>query len=222
MSIRTKVVLLIVGWLVFDQVVKILVKTQMFYGETIPVFGQWFRLHFVENEGMAFGVSFGGVAGKIGLSLFRLAAVAGLSVFIHKMIKKGMPTGFILALGMITAGAAGNIIDSAFYGLIFNESGPSNPMIPGSGIAELFPKEGGYAPFLQGRVVDMLYFPVIKFNWPDWVPMVGGNRFEFFRPIFNLADTAITVGVGWILLFQRKALKALDQPTQTSEEQAQS
>jgi len=212
MSTRTKVIAvisLIMGWLILDQVFKILVKTNMSLGESIHVFGNWFILHFVENNGMAFGVSFGGVAGKIALTLFRLVAVSVLSYFIHLMIKRGAPLGFILALGLITAGAAGNIIDSAFYGLIFNESGYANVMVPGSGIAEMFPKEGGYAPFLQGRVVDMLYFPIIKGNWPEWFPFWGGKSFLFFRPVFNLADTAITCGVAWIILFQRKTLKSL-------------
>ncbi len=209
LSIRTKVVILILGWLLFDQIVKIVVKTNMSLGESIPVFGQWFIIHFVENNGMAFGVSMGGVAGKIALTLFRLIAVVGLGYFIHKMIQKEAPTGFILALALITAGAAGNIIDSAFYGVIFNESGFANGMVANSGIAEMFPKEGGYAPFLQGKVVDMLYFPIIRGTWPEWSPINAGESFEFFRPIFNLADTAITCGVFWVLIFQRKALREI-------------
>ena len=209
MSIRFKVIALVVGVLVLDQIVKILVKTHMSIGETIPVFHNWFLLHFVENKGMAFGVTWGGAAGKIALTVFRLAAVIALSYFINQMIKKEMPVGFILALGLITAGAAGNIIDSAFYGLIFNESTYANAMIPGSGIAELLPKGGGYAPFLQGAVVDMLYFPIINTTWPHWVPIWGGQTFTFFRPIFNLADSSITCGVLWVLLFHRKSLRAI-------------
>ena len=209
MHIRIKVIALILGVLILDQIVKILVKTHMSIGETIPVLGKWFLLHFVENKGMAFGFVWGGVAGKIALTIFRLIAVGALSYFIHLMIKRGMPTGFILALGLITAGAAGNIIDSAFYGLIFNESTYANGMIPGSGIAELFPKGGGYAPFLQGAVVDMLYFPVINTTWPHWMPIWGGESFTFFRPIFNMADSAITCGVFWVLIFHRKSLRVI-------------
>ncbi|MCX6224087.1 MAG: lipoprotein signal peptidase [Bacteroidia bacterium] len=209
MSIRLKVIALVVGVLVLDQVVKILVKTHMSIGETIPVFGNWFLIHFVENKGMAFGVTWGGVAGKIALTVFRIIAVATLSYFIHRMIKKDMPVGFILALALITAGAAGNIIDSAFYGLIFNESTYANGMIAGSGVAEFLPKEGGYGPFLQGAVVDMLYFPVINTTWPHWVPFWGGQSLTFFRPIFNLADSAITCGVFWVLIFHRRSLRAI-------------
>lgn len=181
----------------------------MSIGETIPVIGKWFMLHFVENKGMAFGVTMGGITGKIALTVFRMIAVGALSYFIHQMIKKEMPVGFILALGMITAGAAGNIIDSAFYGLIFNESTYANAMIPGSGIAEFMPEGGGYAPFLQGAVVDMLYFPIINTTWPHWVPVWGGQTLTFFRPIFNLADAAITCGVFWVLVFHRKSLRAM-------------
>jgi signal peptidase II len=209
MSIRTKVIALVLGILVLDQIVKFIVKTNMSIGETIPVFGNWFLIHFVENKGMAFGVTLGGVAGKIALTIFRMIAVVALSYFINQMIRKSMPVGFILALGMITAGAAGNIIDSAIYGLIFNESTYANALIPGSGVAEFLPAEGGYAPFLQGAVVDMLYFPVINTTWPQWVPFWGGQTFTFFRPIFNLADTAITCGVLWILIFHRKSLKEI-------------
>ena len=209
MSKQFKVILLVILVLVLDQVVKILVKTHMSIGETIPVIGNWFKIHFVENRGMAFGVTLGGVWGKIALTVFRLIAVVALAIFINNMIKKGMPIGFILALGLVTAGAAGNIFDSAFYGLIFNESTYHNSMIPGSGVAELFPKGGGYAPFLQGSVVDMLYFPIIDTTWPSWVPIWGGQSFAFFRPIFNVADSAITCGVIWILIFHRKALKTI-------------
>lgn len=209
MSPRIKVIAMVLGILVLDQIVKILIKTNMSLGQSIPVLGNWFIIHFIENNGMAFGYDLGGIGGKIALSMFRLIAVGVLAYFIHLMIKRGAPTGFILALGMITAGAAGNIIDSAFYGLIFNESTYANPLIPGSGVAALFPPEGGYAPFLQGKVVDMLYFPVIHGTWPDWVPFKGGDSLLFFRPVFNLADSAITVGVFWVLLFHRKFLKTL-------------
>lgn len=178
-------------------------------GESIPVIGQWFILHFIENNGMAFGFEFAGNWGKLALSIFRIIAITGLTWYIFILIKKGAPTGFILALGLITAGASGNIFDSAFYGLIFNESTIANPMIEGSGVATLFPAEGGYSSFLQGRVVDMFYFPVLTGSYPEWLPWKGGDSFIFFRPVFNVADSAITIGVGWILIFQRKFLKTL-------------
>ena len=181
----------------------------MYYGESRPVLGGWFFLHFIENPGMAFGFEFGGKIGKYILTLFRMVAVGVLIWFMFKSINKNAPLGFILALVLITAGAAGNIFDSAFYGIIFSESYYQNPMIDGSGVAHLFPKEGGYAPFMQGKVVDMLYFPIIRGTWPDWSPIRPGEQFIFFRPIFNLADSAITVGVGWVLLFQRKYLRTL-------------
>jgi len=209
MSIKSKVFLLIFIILLVDQVSKILVKTNMYMGESIPVIGNWFILHFIENNGMAFGFEFAGNFGKLALSLFRIVAITGLTWYIFRLIKKGAPPGFILALGLITAGATGNILDSAFYGLIFSDSSMANPMIEGSGVATMFPAEGGYSGFLQGRVVDMFYFPVLKGYYPDWIPWKGGDPFIFFRPVFNLADSAITIGVAWILLFQRKYLKTL-------------
>ncbi len=209
MSIKSKVFLLIFIVLLIDQVSKILIKTNMYMGESIPIFGNWFILHFIENNGMAFGFEFAGNWGKYALSIFRIIAVSGLTWYILHIIKQDAPIGFILALGLITAGAAGNIIDSAFYGLIFNESTYMNPMVEGSGVATLFPEGGGYSSFLQGRVVDMFYFPVLTGRYPEWLPWKGGDSFIFFRPVFNVADSAITIGVGWVLLFQRKYLRTL-------------
>jgi signal peptidase II len=209
MSTKTKVFLLIFIILLVDQVSKILVKTNMYMGESIPVLGNWFILHFIENNGMAFGFEFAGNWGKYALSIFRIIAVSGLTWYILHLIKLDAPIGFVLALGLITAGAAGNIFDSAFYGLIFNESTYMNPMVEGSGIATLFPEGGGYSSFLQGRVVDMFYFPVLHGHYPEWIPWKGGDTFLFFRPVFNVADSAITIGVGWVLLFQRKYLRTL-------------
>ena len=181
------------GILLVDQVVKILVKTNMHIGEDIPLIGSWCRLHFIENEGFAFGMAFGGEVGKILLTLFRIVASGLIVWFILKHIRKGAHKSLIYSLTLILAGAVGNLIDCCFYGLIFNESYYN--------VATLFPPEGGYAPFLQGKVVDMFYFPLFEFDWPQWMPLVGGQHFEFFSAIFNVADAAITIGVIWLLVY---------------------
>ncbi len=180
--------------LIVDQMVKIMVKTHMHIGEDIPLIDEWCRLHFIENEGFAFGTSFGGTIGKYFLTMFRIVASVAIGWIIVNQIKKNGRTSLILCLTLILAGAVGNIIDCCLYGLIFSESYYD--------IAVLFPPEGGYAPFLQGKVVDMFYFPLFEFDWPQWMPFVGGNHFEFFSAIFNVADSAITIGVIWLLIDQ--------------------
>ena len=183
--------------LIIDQVVKIYVKTHMYIGEAIRV-TDWFYIAFIENNGMAFGMEIGS---KLFLSLFRIVAVAVLVwILIRVKNKPHMPTGFMVCLALIIAGAAGNIIDSLFYGLLFND-----PLPPA--VASFLPGEG-YAGLFYGRVVDMLYFPLFSFYWPDWMPWIGGERFEFFRPVFNIADSAISVGVVCMILFYHRCLSS--------------
>lgn len=156
----------------------------------------WARIHFIENKGMAFGLSYGGEIGKYVLSIFRIVMVVFLVYFLRTVIAAKESFGLQVSLALIIAGAIGNIIDSAFYGLIFSESTYHT-------VATLFPEGGGYAGFLQGKVVDMFYFPMVNTTWPDWVPYFGGNSFQFFRPVFNVADSSISIGVTMILLFYR-------------------
>lgn len=190
----TIIIILMTAILIIDQVVKILVKTNMHIGEEIPLIGNWCLIHFVENEGFAFGMAFGGNIGKIILSVFRFIASAGVLWYLLHIIKKGARTSLVICLSLIFVGAVGNLIDSCFYGLIFNESYYN--------VAQLFPAEGGYAPFLRGRVVDMLYFPIIDSTWPSWVPFCGGKPFVFFNAIFNIADAAISIGAVWLIIDQ--------------------
>jgi signal peptidase II len=189
-------VIIIVAVLAIDQAVKFWIKTHLALHDSIPVFDHWFSLYFTENAGMAFGLKFGGETGKILLTVFRIALVSLIGMYIVNLWKKGAPAGVVVGIALIFAGAMGNIIDSLFYGLIFSGSEGQ--------LATLFPAAGGYAPFLQGRVVDMLYFPLIETAFPDWFPVWGGEDFIFFRPVFNIADSAITTGVLYLLLFKRR------------------
>ncbi len=200
-SVKAKqVVFLILAVIFIDQASKFYIKLNFFAGEEHNIVGTWFRLHFVENEGMAWGWKFGGDFGKIALTLFRLAAVIWGSFLIRDFISKKMHRGFIICAALIYAGAVGNLIDSLFYGLLFDYSNPFS-----QNVSQLLPATGGYAGFLHGKVVDMLYFPIItNAHYPGWVPFVGGDEFEFFRPVFNIADTAISTGVIAILIFQNK------------------
>lgn len=182
-----------------DQALKIYIKTNYHAGESHAMIGNWFRLYFIENEGMAYGWKFGGESGKMILTLFRLAAVIFGIFYLGSIVKKKYHPGFIICASLIFAGALGNLIDSMFYGIIFEESSTSL-----LNVAKIFPEQG-YAGFFHGKVVDMLYFPIIRnAHFPSWVPFWGGEDFEFFRPIFNLADASISTGVIAILLFQKR------------------
>jgi signal peptidase II len=202
MSSGKKAISLIILILLIDQILKIWTKTHMVIGEDIPIFGKWGMLHFIENNGMAFGMEMGGKPGKLILSIFRIMAIFAIAWFLNSIIKKNAYLGLILAVSAILAGAIGNIIDSAFYGMIFSESFHEP--------AVMFPPDGGYSSFLHGRVVDMLYFPVINTRWPEWSPFRPGESLIFFRPVFNIADSAITCGVFAILLFQKKMFRDFD------------
>lgn len=193
------IVLIVVLILLVDQGLKLWIKTHMTIAEQFSIISDWFNIHFIENEGMAYGLTFGGEFGKIALTLFRLIAVVLGFIYMKKLVREKYHNGLLICGALILAGAAGNLIDSMFYGIIFSESTRYE-------VAQLFPPGGGYGTFLHGNVVDMLYFPLYDGILPSWVPFWGGERFIFFRPVFNIADAAISVGVIAILLFQKRFL----------------
>lgn len=198
LSKGTLALLIILAVIILDQALKIWVKTHFYLGESLHI-TDWFQLYFIENNGMAFGMEMGS---KLFLSLFRIVAVAALIYYICRIKSKPyIKRGYMACFALITAGAAGNIIDCLFYGLIFN-----NPYPPE--VATMFPVGGGYASLFHGKVVDMLYFPLFSFYWPDWMPFVGGDYFLFFQPVFNLADAAITIGILVLIVFYSKYLSS--------------
>ena len=201
-------VLVILAILLIDQAIKIWVKTSMTLHESIHI-TDWFYIAFIENNGMAFGMQLGS---KIVLSLFRVFAIALLGYYIWLEVKRQAKTGYIFLLSMVLAGAAGNLIDCMFYGLVFNASSPYY-------LSYFVPFWTGYAPFLMGKVVDMFYFPLIETDWPQWVPFVGGDHFIFFSPVFNFADACISVSVVWLLLFYRKEISSISLSKKVAEKQ---
>ncbi|WP_126972977.1 lipoprotein signal peptidase [Gynurincola endophyticus] len=213
MKLRT-IWIIIFSVLIIDQALKIWVKTSMGYGEQIPLLGSWFRLLFIENEGMAWGWKFGGEFGKLALTLFRLVAVAFGTWFIFKNYNNPKyHKGFFVCVALMYAGAAGNLIDSIFYGVIFAKSGYGLPL------ATMFPPEGGYATLFHGKVVDMLYMPIIENKvLPEWIPIWGGERFTFFSPIFNIADASISLSIIFILIFQKKFFKETKETKKVQQE----
>lgn len=200
--------IIILGVVIIDQAVKIYVKTHFYLGESVDVF-PWFRILFIENNGMAFGMELGS---KIFLTMLRIVVVGFVIYYLCRIRNNPkLKTGYLVCLALIIAGAAGNIIDSVFYGVIFN-----NPYPPT--VATMFPADGGYAPLLQGRVVDMLFFPLFSFNWPQWMPFVGGEHFLFFQPVFNIADAAISVGIMMLIFFYSGQLSELSQKKESEED----
>lgn len=192
-------VAIVVAILLIDQIIKIEVKTNMTLGEAKRV-TDWFYIEFIENNGMAYGMKF---INKLVLSLFRLFAIGFIGYYLAKIIKKNVvPLGYIVLIAMVLAGAAGNLIDCLFYGLIFDASTPFT-------VSQFVPFGEGYSTFLHGKVVDMFYFPIIQTTWPEWVPYFGGSEYVFFSPVFNFADACISVGVVALLLFYRKQLEVL-------------
>lgn len=195
-----KPIIIIILIILIDQISKIYIKTNFLYGEEVVVF-DWFRIHFIENNGMAWGAEFGGRAGKLFLTIFRLFAITGIGYWLYKSVQNKAHKVLIVAISLIFAGAMGNIIDSVFYGVIFNT--------PYNEIATMFP-EKPYGELFFGKVVDMLYFPIWSGDLPSWLPIWGGKPFTFFNAIFNVADTAISTGVGLLIVFNKKAFPKED------------
>jgi signal peptidase II len=200
-----KPLILILLILFLDQASKFWIKTNMSLGQEFKVLGDWFIIHFTENYGMAFGLEFAGEKGKLFLTLFRIVAAIFIIIYLYRLTQRREHPLLIVSIAMIFAGAVGNIIDSTFYGLLFSASTFFEP-------AQFLPESGGYDALFHGRVVDMLYFPIIKGNWPSWFPFWGGQDFIFFRPVFNVADSSISIGVFILIIFQRKFFKEHNQP----------
>lgn len=187
--------------ILIDQASKILVYNNMYLHEEIYVFGDWFRIHYLLNPGMAFGIKWDNEFGKLALTIFRIGAMIGISYYLLKMAKRGAHNGFLICMGLILGGAVGNVIDSTFYGVFLNNAPADAP-----------------TPWFHGQVIDMLYFPIFDLIWPNWVPFIGGDYFEFFSPVFNIADSSIFIGVVIILIMQRRFFKEKEQPVTYSEE----
>jgi len=205
-----KIILITFLILLIDQFSKIYVKTHFFLGESINVFGlSWFKLTFVENPGMAYGLHFGGLWGKYTLILLRIVLAIGMVMLFKKWLKEGASNYLIIPMAMIFAGAIGNVFDGVFYGIIFDSGTSYDPAsgmwVDYAGVSKLVPIGQGYSDLMKGCVVDMLHFPLVDTTWPDWVPIFGGNRIEFFKYIFNVADSSITLGALFLYIFRKKA-----------------
>lgn len=193
--------ILVIALLIIDQIFKIWIKTHMTLDESIAVFGEWFYLRFIENPGAAYGMSLGGDYGKMALSLIRIVAIGAIIYYVSRLIKRSAPVGVVIGFAFILAGAIGNVLDSVFYGVMFTESTYYD-------VAQMVPWGEGYSTLLHGNVVDMLYFPIIEIErMPDWFPIWGGEEYTFFSPVFNMADSYVTCGFVYLLLFQRSFFK---------------
>ena len=209
LSNGTLATIIIVALLVADQLSKVWVKTHFYYGEVVDV-TSWFKLVFIENNGMAFGWELGS---KMILTWFRIIAVVAFCYYLWKIRHRAdLPRGFVVCVSLITAGALGNVIDCIAYGLIFNSPVPPE-------VAQFMPPDGGYATLFNGKVVDMLYFPLCEWNWPTWMPRVGGDHFVFFQPVFNVADSALSVSVIVLILFYSRHL-VVDKTNEESQEES--
>ncbi|MCH3924281.1 MAG: lipoprotein signal peptidase [Bacteroidales bacterium] len=209
-----KPLILIIAVLVIDQIIKIFIKTHFTIGQEVDLIGQWCRIHFVENKGMAFGMSFGGDFGKFFLTFIRLVASVLIYFYLQKLVKRKDKQIVIYSFALIFAGAVGNIIDSLIYGVMFSESTLFQ-------VATIFPKTGGYAPILFGKVVDMFYFPIVDTIFPTWIPFVGGQPFHFFNAIFNFSDASITIGVVLLIVsafIKREPIKEDEEKNEENEQ----